>query len=277
MDEDGLAEAAEQACVRAGRFLAQHQREGIDVRAKGAFHDLLTELDAEAERLIRAELLARYPGSVVVGEELGTQRGAGSPAAGGDIRWYVDPIDGTYNFARGFPAFAVSVGARVGLDFVAGCVFDPTTAVAYTATRSGGFSVAGRRHSARRGPVSDGPPLMLTDIPGHEARLDPHQTGFLADLLETMDVRRVGSSAMALAHVAAGRADLAANANVFAWDTAAGRVLVTAAGGGFLPLPGEAGTERRSGFVAWAAGHEAAGKQVAEAMREFPALRSGTA
>ncbi|HVX47343.1 MAG TPA: inositol monophosphatase family protein [Mycobacteriales bacterium] len=254
-----LLRSAEIAATAAGSRL--NAATGGAVR-KGAAHDVVTAADTEAEALIRDLLIERHPGSAVLGEEYGL-------AGGGPLRWIIDPLDGTYNFTRGFPAFAVSIGIEHDGHPVGGCVFDPVRKELISGSSAGLFC-NGTRIAAPARPA--GPPLILSDIPAAGIAADRSEYDFLQELLTIgADVRRVGSTALALAWVAIGRADLAANADVFAWDVAAGRCLVTAAGGGFAAVP-ELRTERPGGFVAWAPGYEATGRRLAELVTGFSTL-----
>ncbi|MBP2702782.1 inositol monophosphatase [Microbispora sp. RL4-1S] len=281
-DAGRLVEIAAAAAVQAGTYLTGRYGSGSATTSKGARHDVVTVADGRAETLIRAALSAACPGGVVVGEEQGESGGTGGAggaggagdggdateeaaeeAAGHDVRWYVDPVDGTHNFARGLGMFAVSIGVRVAGRWAGGVVYDPVRGELFTA--AGGVLRMNGEPPARAGHGPDPLPMVLTDIPTAGLR-DPAEFALFAELLETADVRRIGSSALALAHVAAGRADLAANADVFVWDVAAGRVLVEAAGGGFAGVPGEPGTDRRTGFVAWGPGFEEAGRRLAASL-----------
>ncbi|MEV5575054.1 inositol monophosphatase family protein [Spirillospora sp. NPDC052269] len=249
-----LLRTAEQAALAAGRYLARHHRSGASTRVKGLPHDVVTDADARAEAMIREALTAAHPASEVVGEESGR-------SGYGEVTWYVDPIDGTHNFARGLGLFAVSIGVHLGGAPVAGVVYEPFGEELFTGA-DGTLLVNGVTPERR---VPDPLPVVLTDIPTAGLR-DPVEYELFADLNDTTDLRRIGSSALALAYVAGGRADLAANADVFAWDVAAGRALVTAAGGGFTGVPDEPGAERRGGFVAWGPGFDRHGARLAEAM-----------
>jgi myo-inositol-1(or 4)-monophosphatase len=259
MDTGALVDIAARACVTAGRYLLERVDRPGDVAVKSSPHDVVTEVDAHAEALIRRELLAACPESTVVGEELGGQAGSG-------ICWYVDPLDGTYNFVRGLPMFCVSIGVTVAGAAVGGCVYDPVRDELYSAC-------AGllRRNGAPVVPHDDRGtiPLVLTDIPGDAGELE---LALFTDLLAAAEVRRIGSSALALAHVACGRADVAVNADVYAWDVVAGRALVEAAGGGFVPVP-DLRTDRPGGFVAWRGGHDALADRLLKAVRSLPAMR----
>ncbi|TDD11061.1 inositol monophosphatase [Nonomuraea deserti] len=262
MDHVGLVALAAAAAVEAGSLLVTRYGPGVATRAKSGRHDVVTEADGQAESLIRTMLAASCPDSVIVGEETGA-------SGAGEVEWYVDPIDGTHNFARGLGLYAVSIGVSVRGEPVGGAVYEPTRGELFTA--AGGVLRIDGRPAPPRAAEPDPLPVVLTDIPTPGVR-DPAEARLHAELVETADVRRIGSSALALAYVAAGRADLAVNADVFVWDVAAGRSLVSAAGGGFAGVPGEPGTQRRSGFVAWGPLFAAHGSRLSHRLAEFAEL-----
>ncbi|RFU41874.1 inositol monophosphatase [Actinomadura logoneensis] len=259
-----LVEVAARSAVMAGRHLAGHFQREVGTRQKTGVHehDVVTVVDGEAEALIRRELTTAFPASVIIGEEEGT-------SGAGDICWFVDPIDGTHNFSRGIPLFCCSIGVTVRGRPVGGCVYDPVHDELYTADPRGlrlnGAPVA----EPRARPV----PMVLTDIPNAGMTNDPVELELFTALLAAADVRRIGSSALALAYVATGRADMALNADTFAWDVAAGRALVTAAGGTFVAVPEPPPTTRPGGFVAWRRGFDETGAAALTALNSIPALR----
>ncbi|MEQ4304941.1 inositol monophosphatase [Plantactinospora sp. B6F1] len=248
-DMPALLGAAVSASHRAGEYLLRQFRKQVRTRHKippGAAGapatDLVSECDLRAEEIIRETLDAAFPNCTVVGEESG-------PRGNGDLRWYVDPIDGTYNFLRGLPLFCISIGYEVGGVPLGGCVHDPV----------GGETFAAHCDELRldgwRLPVDErstvGPPLVLTDVPNGGPAFRPGDSHLVGNVLRHAELRRIGSSALALAWIASGRADMALNTNVYAWDVAAGRALVTAAGGRFAAVPDPVPTDRRGSFVAW--------------------------
>jgi myo-inositol-1(or 4)-monophosphatase len=228
-----LVAVAEEACEAAVRLLRERWAGGgaPDARVKGRF-DVVTAADTAVEDLLAARLTAAVPGSAVVGEERGARAAAG--AAGAEVTWYVDPIDGTGNFLRGLPLACVSVGAVVGGRPVAGCVHDVFRGERFSGGE--GVPTAVRPVPPRPGPPGRAAwPLVLTDVP-LPGRAGPAEMAFLADLLDRAEVRRVYCTALSLAWVAAGRADAACNLGVRPWDTAAGAALVRAAGGVYRPV-----------------------------------------
>ncbi|MFG1677324.1 inositol monophosphatase family protein [Micromonospora sp. NPDC049282] len=258
-----LIDVAAQSAVDAGRLIRQRFGGPMEASTKEAAHDVVTGTDLAAEELIRAALGGAAARSTVVGEEGGRQHDATIGAE--DPVWLVDPIDGTYNFVRGIPFFCVSIGLRIGGHTVGGCVYDPMREELFTAA-DGCAWLNGVQLPVRTAAPS-APPLVLCDIPNAGGPPATTETDLLAALLTAAaDVRRLGSSALALAYVAAGRADLAANADVYDWDTAAGRALVTATGGGYLSHPDPLPTRRRGSFVAWAPAYPTLGRAVGEAL-----------
>ncbi|MFI0454593.1 inositol monophosphatase family protein [Actinomadura sp. 6N118] len=267
LDVTALVEAAARAARRAGEKLLATFERGVDARAKAGTHthDVVTDADAAAEVMIRAELAEACPGSVVVGEEAGAD---GSVEGGPDVRWYVDPIDGTHNFSRGVPLFCVSVGLTIGGEPVGGCVYEPARDEMYTAVR--GLLLRNGRSVEQPSPRAV--PMVLSDVPRPGTAPDPAELELLAELVAAADVRRIGSAALALAYVATGRADMAVTPDAYAWDCAAGRVLVTAAEGTFVALPDPPSAHRPGAFVAWRPELAALGAEVVEAMTRFPYL-----
>lgn len=242
-----LLGVARECCRRAAEVLRERAGGLLDVRAKTPFEQV-TDADIEAETSLRAELRAAVPGSAVVGEEMP----ADAPVrdAETDVTWYVDPIDGTHNYLRGLPLACVSVGIVRGGRVVGGCVHDVFRGESFT----GGEGVPLKIGGAAPPPVPGAGrlPLVFTDIP-LAGRTDPREADFLRDLVLRADVRRVYTTALALAWLAAGRADLACNLGIKPWDVAAGAALVRAAGGRFTPVGGPEAVSA-PGFVAARAG-----------------------
>ncbi|MGP3971589.1 inositol monophosphatase family protein [Streptomyces sp. 6N223] len=230
-DTAELVEVARACCDQAAALLRRRAAEGPAVRSKSA-HERVTDADIEAETLLRKTLRAAVPDSAVVGEELPDEPGQ-------EVTWYVDPVDGTHNFLRGLPLACVSVGVAVGGRLVGGCVHDVFRDESFT----GGEGVPLRIDGVRPAAASPGPadaqvtPLLLSDIP-LTGRAGPEEPAFSLELMARADLRRLYSTALALAWVAAGRADLACNLHIHPWDVAGGAALVRAAGGRYTPIGG---------------------------------------
>ncbi|PSR62239.1 inositol monophosphatase [Nocardia sp. MDA0666] len=227
--------------------------EGGSVRTKSTPTDPVTVVDTETERLIRSLLEEARPGETVLGEE-----GGGSLGAAGEIVWVVDPIDGTVNFVYGIPAYAVSVAAMRGGRSLAGAVVDVAGELTYSAGLGAGATVSGR----------DGEPIALRCNDIDSVRLALVATGFgygaarrerqgelVARLLpQVRDIRRIGSAALDLCMVAAGRVDAHYEHGLNPWDWAAG-ALIAAEAGAVLRLPGADSTGAQGALtVAAAAG-----------------------
>jgi myo-inositol-1(or 4)-monophosphatase len=181
----------------------------------------------------------------------------------------VSPID-TQNSGRPREKLCVpSIGVTLRGEPVGGCVHEPARDETYTA--AGGRLLRGGR------PVPVEParavPMVLTDLPRAGTVPDPGELALFTELLAAADVRRIGSAALALAYVATGRADMAVTPDAFAWDCAAGRVLVTASGGTFAAVPAEPSVRRPGAFAAWRPGLDEWGAAVVAALERFPFLQ----
>ncbi|MBB5911143.1 myo-inositol-1(or 4)-monophosphatase [Nocardia transvalensis] len=238
--------------VRARRpevFGAGEDAEGA-VQAKSSPTDPVTVVDTEAEQLIRRMLADLRPGEQVLGEE-----GGGSLGGAGEIVWVVDPIDGTVNFMYGIPAYAVSVAAMRGGRSLAGAVVDVAAGLVYSAGLGGG--------ATRTEPDGTSIPLRCTEVGevgmtllatgfGYGAARRARQGQLIGALLpHVRDIRRIGSAALDLCMVAAGRADAHYEHGLNTWDWAAG-ALIAAEAGARVVLP-PAGTVSKSGELVVAA------------------------
>lgn len=227
---EDLCEIAAAAATAAGRHAAGRFRARVPTSEKTSFHDLVTEVDREAEEIVVGEILRRCPDSTIVAEEGGT-RGEGA------VRWYVDPIDGTNNFARGVPFFCVSVAAAIGETLAAAAIYDPVRSELITSAGSG-TCLNGVRVTAT-GASSDRAALLLTDFPSPKRPPSSDDHSLFATLVSSFGtVRRLGSGALALGYVASGRADAALMTNAHVWDIAAGAFLLEQAGGQHAAPPG---------------------------------------
>jgi myo-inositol-1(or 4)-monophosphatase len=214
-----------------GAVLAELFARGASARAKGAF-DVVTEADEVAERIVLDRLRLAFPSHGVVAEESGGYRGSSSTH-----RWHVDPLDGTKNFARGYPAFSLSLALECEGDLVVGVVFDPIRRELFAAERgSGAWCNDQRMHVSSIERLEQC--LVTTGFPS-AAR---HRHGDIPPLhhvaMRTQGVRRTGSSALDLSYVACGRLDAFWDVGLRSWDVAAGLVLTSEAGGRYSDLRG---------------------------------------
>ncbi len=225
-----LADVAAEAATSVADDLRAAFRSGMQVDFKRDLHDPVTEHDRRAEQRIREVISARVPDSTIVGEEAGS-------AGTGRVHWYVDPIDGTANFAGGLAFFCTSVGAVLDGRVVAGAINDPMARNLFTATESGAWCNGEPIRS--RGVTAEPAALLVTSYPSTRVlAADPDRSlAHLGRLIEGYrTVRRIGSAALTLAHVAAGWIDVAFGIGINAWDVSAGSLLVRSAGGSYRPL-----------------------------------------
>jgi myo-inositol-1(or 4)-monophosphatase len=222
---------ARDAALKVAPALLAAFRSRMAIDYKVDLHDPVTEFDRQSEATIRAHIMAAEPDSVIVGEEGGT-------AGGGTITWYVDPIDGTSNFACGLAFWCVSIGAVIGDEIVAGVVYDPVADDMFSADLTGAW--LGDEPLRSVGQAEEARASLITGYPVmRDFRLDGRDVA-LADLGELIEafstLRRPGSGALSLCHVAAGWVDAAAGFGANPWDIAAGALIVRQAGGEYRPL-----------------------------------------
>ncbi|HWB17160.1 MAG TPA: inositol monophosphatase family protein [Vicinamibacterales bacterium] len=213
------------AALEAGRIHRRYFRQHPDIHKKGRI-DLVTNADLEAERMFRDLIAQRFPDHVVVGEEAGA---VASPE--GRCRWIIDPVDGTTNFAHGLALFCVSIALEIDGRLALGVVYDPINEELFTAERGEGARLNGEPiHVSSCAELVDG--LLVTGFPYTIREERRRQVDvFAAFLHEAQAVRRLGSAALDLCYVAAGRLDGYWEERVFPWDIAAGALLVAEAGG----------------------------------------------
>jgi len=214
----------------AGGLLMEHFARRVKIEYKGDA-DLVTIADREAEALIRGRIKARWPAHDILGEEGGLQD------SGSDYRWYVDPLDGTTNFAHGFPVFCVSLAVEFKGQRVAGVIYDPTRDEMFTAEQGGGAYLNEQKiHVSQTGRLAES--LVATGFPSHKRHANPNIFFYHQVTLRTHGVRRAGSAALDLCCVACGRFEGFWEFNLNPWDTAAGVLLVEEAGGKVTDMSG---------------------------------------
>ena len=228
------AQAAARVAVAAGTLLARHAGKARKVETKRSAIDLVTEIDRAAEQLIHRRLHRAFPEIGFLGEEQGKRR-EDAPA-----RWIVDPIDGTNNFVHGFPFFGVSIGlAHRGMMLV-GVIYDPMRRELFTAIKGGGATLNGRRiHVSPTRRLAHS--LLSTGFSSTFLTHDQPYLGWFQRLQRcSHGVRRLGSTVLSLAAVAAGRLEGFYERDLWPWDIAAGMLLVDEAGGRVTNLAGHA-------------------------------------
>jgi myo-inositol-1(or 4)-monophosphatase len=229
---DYLQEAVTAARI-AGRYQKYRFASSLDIEMKGD-KNLVTEVDKESERLIVEHLLSRFPGHDIIAEE------GDYPTSGSPFRWIIDPVDGTTNYAHGFPWFCSSIGLELDGELIAGVVHNPVHDELFTATKGGGAWLNGVRLSvSARAPLANA--LLGTGFP-YDCATDPANNfaSFIDFQKSARGIRRAGAAALDLAYVAAGRLDGFWELKLKAWDVAAGVLLVREAGGVVTTFDGSA-------------------------------------
>lgn len=221
---------ASELAREAGALLLQHRDRGVGIEYKGGY-DLVTAADRAAEKLIVEKLRSRFPSHTIIAEEgSGVERDS-------DYVWYVDPLDGTTNFAHNFPVFAVSIGLELEGQGVAGVVYDPSRDELFAAERGSGAYLNSRRIKvSKTAELSKG--LFATGFPNSDRNLNPNVLFFQEISMRTHGVRRPGAAALDLCSVACGRIDGFWEIGLKPWDVSAGAVIAGEAGGRVSSMTG---------------------------------------
>jgi myo-inositol-1(or 4)-monophosphatase len=224
-------ETAVEIAREAGALLSQYFERRIGFETKGEF-DIVTEADRASERLVVERLRSHFPGHAIVAEEGGGHENSS------EYRWYVDPLDGTTNFAHSFPLFNVTLGLARGGEMIAGVVYDPVRQEMFTAERGGGAYLNNR--PIRVSPTSRlADSLASTGFPSRKRHNNINIHFYYQLAMASHGVRRTGSAAIDLAWVAAGRLDFFWEFGLNPWDMAAGILLVSEAGGRVSDMKGQ--------------------------------------
>jgi len=220
---------ARAAVAAASEQLRAAARQSRRIEYKGPV-DLVTETDRAVEALVVERLRRAFPDHLIVAEEAASAGRIERPAAE-QYAWYLDPLDGTVNFAHGFPHFAVSLALARGTELLFGIVHDPMRDETWVASRGGGATLNGAPIRVSATDQLDHA-LLATGFPyDRRTRLDFY-VGFLTDFIgRARDVRRAGSAALDLCYVACGRFDGFWEWKLKPWDTAAAALIVREAGG----------------------------------------------
>jgi len=254
-----LLDAAIEAARAGGEVLVANWRNlphgSIEEKQK---NDFVTSADRESEARIVSTIRRRFPHDAFLAEEGGAQDG------GPDSRvWIIDPLDGTSNFVSGFPFWCVSIAAREGRDLVAAVIWDPLRDEMYTAERGAGAWRNRTRLAVTGRPGLDGA-FVATGFPfRNRDKIDDYLALFRAVFLRARGIRRAGSAALDLAHVAAGVFDGFFEFRLAPWDIAAGALLIEEAGGVLTDFDGGSGYLERGNVVAGSAGVAAGLRAVA--------------
>ncbi len=224
-------ESAVEIAREAGALLVNYFERRVAFELKCEF-DLVTEADRASEKLVVERLRSYFPSHGIVAEEGGGHQGAS------EYRWFVDPLDGTTNFAHSFPAFNVTLGLERAGEVVAGVIYDPLRQEMFTAERGAGAYLNNRRirvSSTKK--LSDS--LASTGFPSRKRHHNVNIHFYYQLAMASHGVRRTGSAALDLAYVASGRLDFFWEFGLKPWDMAAGVLLVQEAGGRVTDMKGE--------------------------------------
>jgi myo-inositol-1(or 4)-monophosphatase len=212
-------EIAREASALVRDFAGQH----INFELKGE-HDLVTAADRASEKLIVERLRSSFPSHSIVAEEGGGHEGSS------EFRWYVDPLDGTTNFAHNFPVYNVTLALERDGELIAGVIADPTRNEIFTAELgSGAFLNDKRIHVSKVNRIEDA--LIATGFPSRRRHQNINVHFFYQLSMLSHGVRRPGAAALDLAYIACGRLDMFWEFNLHPWDIAAGVLLIREAGG----------------------------------------------
>lgn len=224
-------ETAMEIAREAGALLAKYFERRVSFELKGEY-DLVTEADRASERLVVDRLQTYFPSHAIVAEE-----GGGRPGSS-ECCWYVDPLDGTTNFAHSFPVYSVTLALERAGELVAGCVFDPTRQEMFAAEAGAGAYLNNRRvRVSKAGKLDE--LLVGTGFPSRRRHQDVNVHFFYQLAMITHGVRRAGSAALDLAYVGCGRLDGFWEFGLNPWDMAAGILLVREAGGKVTDMRGQ--------------------------------------
>ncbi len=220
---ESFLESAIDIAHAAGSLLRYYFERRVRIELKGDF-DLVTEADRASEKLVVERLKALYPDHAIVAEE-----GGGHESAS-EYRWYVDPLDGTTNFAHAYPVYNVTLALEKAGELILGVIFDPNRDELFTCGKGAGAYLNGRRISVSRTErVNDA--LFSTGFPSRRRHQDVNIHFYHQLAMASHGVRRGGAAAIDLACVACGRLDGYWEFGLSPWDMAAGKLLVAEAGG----------------------------------------------
>jgi len=218
---------AVRASRAAGKVISRafDQHDKVEVELKGT-NDVVTNVDVAAEEVIIETIRKSYPKHTIISEEGGVLKGEDD-----DYQWIIDPLDGTTNFVKGIPHFAVSIALRVKGKLDQAVVFDPIRGDLFTDSRGKGATLNGFRIRVKQPKELTGA-ILATGFPFKKKQhIDAYFNILKTLFVKTSDMRRAGSAALDLAYVASGRVDGFFEIGLKPWDTAAGELLVIEAGG----------------------------------------------
>jgi myo-inositol-1(or 4)-monophosphatase len=230
---------ATEVAREAGDYAHRARVSDLQITTKTNEMDIVTQIDSRNEQAIRDAVHAKYPDHVFLGEELGASEKTPPPFEGGGrgvvsrgvVRWIIDPIDGTVNFAHGLPIWCVSVGVEVDGVVECGAIYNPNLNEMFSVRRGAGAFLNGNRmHVSKQANYKQG--LFVTGFP-YNVDENPESVieQFTNFLHKGMLIRRLGSAALDLAYVACGRFEAFWEIGLSPWDTSAGQLMIREAGG----------------------------------------------
>jgi myo-inositol-1(or 4)-monophosphatase len=226
--------AAWEAASTAGRLIRDNSEAPKEISFKGAI-DLVTSIDRESEKLTVEVLHRSFPSHSILAEEDTELTGSEN-----SHRWIIDPLDGTTNFAHGYPHFCVSIALEIDGQVLLGLIYDPLRGECFHAIKGEGATLNGKRIHVSRTTELD-KSLLATGFPyDRRERADEYLIAFKRFMTRSQGVRRNGSAALDLCFVACGRIDGFWEAKLRPWDIAAGAIIVTEAGGAMSSYSGDA-------------------------------------
>ncbi len=226
MHPSELTSLAILAAQRAGEILKRGFGTEFAIEFKEGKRNLVTAFDKASEEAIITAIAARFPSHAILAEESGSSRGHQS-----DVTWIIDPLDGTVNFAHHIPLFSISIGVAIGQEIVSGVILQPMTGELFVAEKSQGAYLNGQKLSVTLNKGLE-EALLATGFPYDVDQNPLHCIDRFATLqAQGIPIRRLGSAAIDLAYVAAGRFDAYWEVSLHPWDMAAGKLLVEEAGG----------------------------------------------
>ena len=233
MSRSDPLELALSVAAEAGELLMTYLQRPREIAEKGRRADIVTDADRASEAVVVARLRGAYPRATILAEESGTHEGSN------DERWIVDPLDGTTNFAHGYPLFCVSIAYERNGELIAGVIYAPAMNECFAAELGAGARLNDR--TAAASPVERLADAMIC-TGFHPADFERNAACFRSISQRAQAVRRDGSAALDLAYVACGRFDGFWEFDLNPWDVAAGTLLVREAGGRVTRVDGSPGT-----------------------------------
>jgi myo-inositol-1(or 4)-monophosphatase len=239
-----MKDFAVELAKEAGQVLMDYFERRLVVESKSSEIDLVTEADVASEKLIVKAIRERYPEHSILSEE-----GLGEKQAG-EFLWLIDPLDGTTNYAHGYPVFCVSIALQREGETVLGVTYDPVQDELFYAEKGQGAYCHGRRLSVS-GAVNLRRSLLATGFPYARASIEDNNVAEFGRIMPRVQgVRRGGAATLDMAYVAAGRLDGYWEFHLSPWDWAAGHLLVQEAGGRTSDVSGQPWRLRSNSMVA---------------------------